>query len=74
MNILPEGVPSGAECLKGERRTERGELGLGSVSKGRWESSWVPLGLDHMCLRGVGGGSSGPRGQEGAKRAAGRKC
>ncbi|KAJ4943930.1 hypothetical protein JOQ06_006423, partial [Pogonophryne albipinna] len=48
-----------------ERGVQRGgEPGLGSVSEGRWESSWVPLGLDHMCLR---GGSGGPREQRGQR-------
>lgn len=43
-----------------KRRHETGQPELVSIGEERWESSWVPLGLNHMCWWG-GGGPGGRR-------------
>lgn len=46
-------MPSEAEGGKEDRTASRRQPELESVREGRWESSWVPLGPDHMCPQGV---------------------
>lgn len=48
VDFLPAAVSSGAEHWNSERTVE-----VRPVQQGRWESSWVLLGSDHMCPQGV---------------------